>query len=288
MENITLSNGILTATINPKGAELNSLKNNNTEYIWEGNAKYWGKHSPVLFPIVGTLKNNSYLYNGQPYALSRHGFARDNVFTVKGQNENSVTFSLSSNEETKKVYPFDFELQLVYTLNQKSLEIKYNVINKGAEPLPFSIGAHPAFALPGNFESYSLVFEKEEPLASTQLENDLIGNTSIEIATNGNVLPLNYGLFANDALIFKTLTSNAITIAKDNEPVLKVNFTDFPHLGIWTKEDAPFICIEPWQGYSDATNSNGIFKEKEGIIILPENETFTAAFTIEILKGKKL
>lgn len=284
MENITLSNGLLTATINPKGAELNSLKEADNEYIWDGNPAFWGKHSPVLFPIVGTLKNNSYLYNGQRYALSRHGFARDNVFIVKTQTGNSVTFSLTSNVETKKVYPFDFELELVYTLTHKTLEIRYNVINKGHGSLPFSIGAHPAFTLPGNFESYSLVFDNDEPLISTQLENDLLSDTTIQIHAEGGVLPLNYKLFENDAIIFKSLISKGITITKNSKAIVKVTFNDFPHLGIWTKQGAPFICIEPWQGYSDSPNANGIFVEKEGIINLVEGEAFSAAFSIEIVK----
>jgi galactose mutarotase-like enzyme len=284
MENIILSNGILTATINPKGAELNSLKENNTEYIWEGNPEFWGKHSPVLFPIVGTLNNNTYLYNGQPYALSRHGFARDNVFSVKEQHQESITFSLTSNHETKKVYPFDFELELVYTLSQKTLEIRYNVINNSNSIMPFSIGAHPAFALPGNFESYSLIFDTDEPLISTQLENDLLSETSIEIPVQKGVLPLTYPLFKNDALIFKSLKSKTITIAKDDHSFLKVAFTDFPHLGIWTKEGAPFICIEPWQGYSDAPDTKGIFTEKEGIINLEAGKRYSAAFSIEIIE----
>lgn len=284
MENITISNGVLTASINPKGAELNSLKDNSNEYIWEGNPKFWGKHSPVLFPIVGTLKNNSYLYNGQPYALSRHGFARENIFAVKEQTENSVTFSLTSNVETKKVYPFDFELQLVYTLAGNTLEVKYNVINKSGGQMPFSIGAHPAFALPGDFESYALVFEKVEPLVSNQLENDLVSDATVTVPATDGIVNLNYGLFANDALVFKSLQSNSITITKKGEAVLKVGFTDFPHLGIWTKENAPFVCIEPWQGYADPIDSKGILIQKDGIVVLPENETYTGAFTIQILK----
>jgi galactose mutarotase-like enzyme len=284
MENITLQNSLLTATINPKGAELNSLKDSTTEYIWHGDPKFWGKHSPVLFPIVGTLKNNSYLHNGQPYALNRHGFARDNVFAVKEQHDNSVTFSLTANDETKKVYPFDFELQLVYTLTENILEIRYNVINNGTTTLPFSIGAHPAFALPGNFESYSLVFEEAEPLVSTQLENDLLSPTTVQIPVQGNTLPLDYKLFANDALIFKGLKSKTVTIVKNSAELLKVSFADFPHLGIWTKEDAPFICIEPWQGYSDSAESIGVFTQKEGIVNLPEKQKFTASLQIEIVK----
>ena len=280
---ITITNQQLTATINPKGAELNSLKDTTgTEYIWEGNSKYWGKHSPVLFPIVGTLKNNSYLYKGQVYALSRHGFARDNNFTVKHQTEVSVTLSLLSNDDTRRVYPFDFELELVYTLKDTTLHLDYIVTNKSNEPLPFSIGAHPAFALPGNFESYSLQFEKDEPLVSTQLANDLLSDKNDTVtAQNGNV-PLSYKLFENDALIFKSLQSKAITIKQGDKNLLKVSYPNFPHLGIWTKEDAPFICIEPWQGYSDSPETKGNLIEKEGIVLLNAGEKYTSGFTVEV------
>jgi galactose mutarotase-like enzyme len=281
---ITISNGILTATINPKGAELNSLKDSSNEYMWEGNPDYWGKHSPVLFPIVGTLKNNSYLYEGRVHALSRHGFARDNTFSIKSQTESSVVFLLTSTTDTKTVYPFDFELELAYTLTGKTLTLQYSVTNKGDKNLPFSIGAHPAFSLPGNFESYSLVFEKDEALISTQLENDLLSDTTTQIPAQNGVLPLTYSLFEKDALIFKSLQSNAITIKKGNTDVLKVSFPDFPHLGIWTKEKAPFICIEPWQGYSDAPDTRGNIIEKEGIINLEAGKQYTAGFSIEILR----
>lgn len=280
---ITITNKQLTATINPKGAELNSLKNNtNTEYIWEGNAKYWGKHSPVLFPIVGTLKNNSYLYKGQVYALNRHGFARDNNFTVKHQTEDSVTFSLTSNDDTRRVYPFDFELELVYTLKGSTLLLGYVVTNRGDKPLPFSIGAHPAFALPGKFESYSLQFDKDEPLVSTQLTDDLLSDITDVLPANNGILPLTYKLFENDALIFKSLQSRAVTIMQGNKNILKVAYPNFPHLGIWTKENAPFLCIEPWQGYSDSQQTKGNLVEKEGIILLNAGEKYTSGFEVEI------
>jgi galactose mutarotase-like enzyme len=281
---ITISNGQLTATINPKGAELNSLKNAaNTEFIWEGDAKYWGKHSPILFPIVGTLKNNSYLYNGQVHALTRHGFARDNMFAIKEQTENSVTFSLSQNEDTLRVYPFKFELQLAYILKDKALHLNYTVINNGTGKMPFSIGAHPAFALPGAFDDYSLKFEKTENLISTMLEDDLLSDQVTTIPTSNGTLPLNYSLFENDALIFKSLQSKEVTIAKDGNDYIKVSFVDFPHLGIWTKEDAPFLCIEPWQGYSDSPETRGNLIEKEGVVLLEEGESYKASFAIEII-----
>jgi galactose mutarotase-like enzyme len=281
---ITISNQQLTATINPKGAELNSLKSStNTEYIWEGNPKYWGKYSPVLFPIVGTLKNNSYLYNGQVHALSRHGFARDNDFNVKIKTEDSVTFSLTSNDDTRRVYPFDFELELTYRLKENTLHLEYAVTNKNTSVMPFSIGAHPAFALPGNFESYSLRFEKDDPLESVQLIDDLLSDKTTVLPTENGVLPLLYNLFENDALIFKSLQSKSVSIVKNGQDYLKVDYADFPHLGIWTKEGAPFLCIEPWQGYSDSPDTRGNLVEKEGVILLQANSKYTAGFTIEIL-----
>jgi galactose mutarotase-like enzyme len=281
----TITNSSLTAEINHSGAELFSLKTNNNdkEYIWEGNPAFWGKHSPILFPIVGTLKDNSYTHNSVQYQLSRHGFARDGVFELIEKNKNSATFSLKSTEDTLKVYPFDFELQISYVLSDNSLSIYYRVINKGNVKMPFSIGAHPAFSLPGNFENYSIKFEKEEPLEYNLLENDLISNTTNILTSVDDAVPLNYQLFENDALIFKSLKSNYLTIIEAGNPILRVHYNDFPNLGIWTKKDAPFLCIEPWFGYSDSVESSGNLMEKKGIQILESNETFKSKFSIEIL-----
>lgn len=280
----TISNSNLTAQINSLGAELFSLKNSkNKEYIWEGNPAFWGKHSPILFPIVGTLKNNSYHYNGIEYNLSRHGFAREMEFELIEKTENSVTFSLISSEETRKVYPFDFELQIIYTLDKSSLNIEYKVINKGKSQMPFSIGAHPAFSLPGNFENYSLEFEQDEPLEYHLLENDLISDKTKKLEVKNKILHLNYQLFENDALVFKSLQSKSLTILENSNPVLRVDFKDFPSLGIWTKSNAPFLCIEPWFGYSDTEENFGNLFEKEGIQILDKKEIFKSKFSIEIL-----
>jgi galactose mutarotase-like enzyme len=279
----TLSNSNLTAQINHLGAELFSLKNNlDTEYIWEGNPEFWGKHSPVLFPIVGTLKNNSYQYNNLEYYLSRHGFAREMTFSLLEKTEISAVFCIISNVETLKVYPFDFKLQIIYTLVEKSLEIEYIVINKGNTKMPFSIGAHPAFALPNDFENYNIEFQESEDLNYYLLENDLIANKTKKLELNNKKVALNYDLFANDALIFKNLNSRAIIILENSNPILKVNFEDFPSLGLWTKVNAPFLCIEPWLGYSDTSESTGNLFEKEGILILEKSDTFESKFSIEI------
>ena len=278
----TISSQQFSATINSLGAELISLKNNSTEYIWEGNPTFWGKHSPVLFPIVGTLKNNSFTHNCKEYQLSRHGFAREMEFEVVKKSENSVSFLLVSNKKTIDKYPFPFQLLLTYTLINSSLDVQYEVINTSENEMFFSIGAHPAFALPNSFENYALAFEENE-LHYNLLENDLLSNKQSVLHLNNNQLDLNYDLFKNDALVFKQLKTKSITILEKATPFLKVHFSAFPNLGIWTKLNAPFICIEPWFGYSDSNESNGNLSEKEAILDLASKATFQSNFTIEIL-----
>lgn len=280
----TISNSNLTAQINHLGAELFSLKNSaNKEFIWEGNPTFWGKHSPILFPIVGTLKNNTYLYDGLEYHLSRHGFAREMEFNLIDISKNSATFSLISTNETRNVFPFDFELQICYSLDENKLNITYKVINNNDFKMPFSIGAHPAFALDGNFENYSLEFQKNKTLQYFLLEDGLISNNSNEIQLNNGKLDLNYPLFENDALVFKTLESKSITILQDTVPFLRVIFEDFPNLGLWTIPNAPFLCIEPWLGYSDTVDSSGNIIEKEGVQLLEANKSRNCNFSIEII-----
>ena len=278
----TIRNANFTATINSKGAELISFESKDREFIWEGNPEFWGKHSPVLFPIVGTLKDNQFQYKEENYILSRHGFARDMEFTIKAQTENSVVFLLGSSEATFKNYPFIFELQLIYILKGNKLIVQYKVFNKDNKEIPFSIGAHPAFALPENFENYSLTFEEDTELKYFLLENDLLSDNTEVIHLQEHKLPLEYELFERDALVFKQINSNSISINENSKPVLKIHFKDFPNLGIWTKINAPFICIEPWFGYSDTTNNSGNITEKEGILILEANKVFECEFSIEI------
>lgn len=275
----------LTAIINHSGAELISLKNNHNqrEYIWEGHPDFWAKQAPVLFPIVGTLKNNCYTYKHKKYTLARHGFARDHDFKIIHQTDNAVIFSLQANEETLKSYPFDFELQIGYSLDHMQLTISYKIINKASVVLPFSIGGHPAFALRESFSCYALEFKNDTTLLSYPLENDLISDKTIRIPTKNNQLQLNYDLFDNDALIFKKLQSKKITILENQNPMLHFRFDDFPHFGIWTKRNAPFICLEPWLGYSDATDSSGELIKKEALQFIKPNCHFDCAFSIEIL-----
>lgn len=282
---IQITNGQLTASFKNKGAELISLKDDNgREYIWGGNPDYWAKHSPVLFPIVGTLKNNSYNYKDNSYSLGRHGFARDMVFNIKQKDDISVSFSLVYSDKTLKFYPFKFEMIISYRLDENNLIVQYTVKNHSSdEQMLFSIGAHPAFALPGNFSDYSLHFDREEKLIATPLHDDLLSNNENVITLQEKALPLRYSLFENDALVFKQLQSRSVSIAFQGHPFLKVIYDDFPSVGIWTKPGAPFICIEPWQGYADNVNSNGRLEDKEGIITLSAGEEASKSFSVEIL-----
>jgi galactose mutarotase-like enzyme len=283
--NIILSNKLCSASINTKGAELNSIKNSqtNTEYIWDGNPDFWGKHSPVLFPIVGALKDDCYFYEGKKYNLSRHGFARDFEFEVIESSSNAASFLLKKNAEIAAKYPFDFELQMDYKLVDNSLILSYIIRNKSNVQMPFSIGAHPAFALPNSFTDYSLEFEKEEKLLTHELQNNLFFGKTRPVNLDKTNLPLTYSLFEKDALVFKTIQSKKVTILENQKPLLKVNFDDFSSLGIWTVQNAPFICIEPWIGFADDSTSNGNLFDKTNIQILKLNSSFEASFSIEIL-----
>lgn len=281
----TISNSILSAKINHQGAELISLQSIETkrEYIWEGNPEFWGKHAPILFPIVGTLKNNTYQYLDKMFSLNRHGFARDFEFQLIQKETDKVVFSLQDNGLTFNIFPFHFELQLMYTLKKSELIVTYKVTNKDQKTIPFSIGGHPAFALKNKFEDYSLLFEPGEKLICYQLEEDLLSEITQNIELKNNQLPLTYSLFEKDALVFKSLRSKQIKILENNLPFLNFKFKDFPNFGIWTKTNAPFICLEPWLGYADTTNANGNILEKEGIQFVESNFCKEYSFSLEII-----
>lgn len=285
---ITLQNDFLTAAIATKGAELQQLTNNNTgiNYLWSGNAAYWGKYSPVLFPIVGGLKNDTYFYKGQSYNLPRHGFARDMDFLPQQLSSSEVVFSLSATEKTKQVYPFEFVLKIRYQLNQNWLACTYEVYNPGNNVLPFSVGAHPAFAVPLTeglqYSDYYLEFNKAENLQRWKLQNGLVATTADQVPTENDKLPLQASLFYEDAIVLKGLQSNCITLASiKNEHGLSFYFNDFPFFGIWAAKDAPFVCLEPWCGIADSVNHNQQLVEKEGINLLAPGEYFERTWSAE-------
>lgn len=272
------------AEISSHGAELQSFKNpQGREYIWNGNPEYWNRRSPVLFPIVGSLKDGKYQYQGKEYRLPRHGFARDQEFSLTHSSDNQAVFSLHYNQESLKDYPFQFWLQINYRLLKNTLLIGYSVINDGQNKMAFTLGAHPAFNLEGNFSDYTLEFPKSEALQTFPLENGLLSRQKnvIPLKKDG-ALDLEYSTFENDALVIKNNPGREVVIRDKSEKILSVEFDDFPHLGIWTVQDAPFICIEPWYGYSDSVDSSGVLFEKEGMLYLEPGAVFNTNFAIRL------
>ena len=286
----SLQNNMLSIAVSSKGAELQSIihKDFGLEYIWSGDPKFWGKKSPVLFPVVGALKNNSYQYKEKTYQLGRHGFAREMEFEVTEQNEDGITFTLSSNEETFAQYPFQFSFSVKYKLDNNRVNVIYIVRNTGNEEMLFSVGGHPAFKIPlvdgTSFEDYFLEFNHFENASRWSLSKEgLIEDYSIPVIEHTDKLPLKKSLFYEDALVFKELVSKSILILSDKTSHgLKLNFKGFPYLGIWSAKDADFVCIEPWCGIADSVNASGELSEKEGINTLAPGENFERTWHVEL------
>lgn len=287
----TLENESLLVNIVAKGAELTRIyhKQYQLEYLWDAKPEVWGKHSPVLFPIVGTLKENTFFYEEHSYQLSRHGFARDRVFEVSEQTVNSIRFTLRNDETTAAVFPFAFVFSLTYQLKGNSLSVSYTVENPDTQkPLYFSVGGHPAFRLPLEpglqYEDYTLVFNKPERAGRWPITKEgLIDTTPQALLGNATELPLHKELFAKDALVLKHLQSDSVTLhSSKSEHGLQFDFPGFPFLGLWAAPGADFLCIEPWCGIADSVNHNQQWTEKEGIIQLPTGDTFSATWTVSL------
>ncbi|MDJ1471326.1 aldose 1-epimerase family protein [Xanthocytophaga flava] len=272
----TIENELLKITINPKGAELSSIfhKQYKLEYLWQADPAYWAKKSPVLFPIVGTLKQNTYYFNNKAYHLSRHGFARDRSFIVSQQQEDAITFALTSDMESLEIYPFVFEFLIHYQLQDNRVLVTYEVVNPASEDLYFSVGGHPAFNVPlvpdTTYEDYFLQFEKTEMLNVWPITADgLIEDRPEPFLGETDALPLKKSLFYKDALVFKHLQSSRISLlSAKTEHGLEMAFEGFPFFGIWGAKDANFVCLEPWCGIADPVSTNQQLPYKEGIIKL--------------------
>lgn len=282
---IILENESLRASIAPKGAELQSLINKKTslEYMWGGDP-VWPKYSPVLFPIVGGLKNETYYYRDKAYQLPRHGFARDKIFTAEKISDSEAVFTLTEDEQTLMVYPFAFTLKLRYQLNDNALSCTYEVYNSGKEDLLFSVGAHPAFAVPltaaTNYNDYYLEFNTTEQLQHWKLQDGLIGSPG-PLPTTGDKLILEKALFYDDAIVLKKMQSNIITIASNKHAHgLHFKFNDFPFFGIWAAKDASFVCLEPWCGIADSILHNQQLENKEGIQHLPPGAPWQRTWSV--------
>jgi galactose mutarotase-like enzyme len=270
---VTLENVLLKVSIKSKGAELNSVvkKDNGLEYMWSGDPAVWGKTSPVLFPIVGTLKDNTYFYNDKPYTLSRHGFARDAEFEVTEQKQQKASFVLRESEASLLNYPFHFELILTYELDNDFLKTSYEVRNTGTGKMYFSLGAHPAFSVPlveGTvYEDYYLLFDQRENAGRWPISKEgLIQQAPIDFLNNSSRINLTRTLFYEDALVFKHLDSHKISLLSDRSPHgLDFYFSGFPYLGLWAARDGNFVCIEPWCGIADSVDHDQQLIHKEGI-----------------------
>jgi galactose mutarotase-like enzyme len=287
---ITLENDHLKVQVKIKGAELESLfsKDTDLEYLWSGDAKFWNKKSPILFPIVGTLKENTYYYNNKPYKLSRHGFARDMEFAVTAQSENEATLTLRHDENTLKSFPFPFRLDVIYSLVSASLHVTYAVTNPGTDNMYFSIGGHPAFKVPIDkkldYHDYYFEFDQTEDAYRWLISSQgLINPATVPFLINSKVLHINKELFRDDALVFKYLNSHKVTLKSDrSKHGVEVGFHGFPFLGLWAAPDADFVCIEPWCGIADATTSNQEFINKEGVNLLTPSQVFRRTWTVTL------
>jgi galactose mutarotase-like enzyme len=287
----TIESTLVKATINPKGAELTSLvhKEYALDYMWSGDPAFWGKHSPVLFPIVGTLKSNAFIYKDQSYTLPRHGFARDHQFAVESQSTDTITFLIKNNEASLKVFPFAFEFRIRYTVLDNTLAVTYEVTNTSKDDLYFSVGGHPAFKVPltagTGYEDYYLQFDKVEDAPRWMISPDgLIETTSQPLLQHTDRLPLTKALFQKDALVFKSLKSSRISIKSDKtERGLTMDFPGFPFFGIWAAKNADFVCLEPWCGIADGVDTDQQLNGKEGINKLVAKEVFTRTWTVSLL-----
>lgn len=282
-----LENQNLKIAIALKGAELKSVfnKSSHEELLWQANPEFWGKSSPVLFPIVGTLKNGIYSYDNKEYNLPRHGFARDYNFKVEEVSDSHLIFSLEASPETLQLYPFVFKLQIFYTLKDNSLQVEYKVENlSDAETMYFSLGAHPAFNVGTNaadFSSYKLLFNKDSALKTNCLKDGLLTAQQHEILLNDQKLKLDYKLFENDALVLLDMESDKLTLLdSDDNNIFTFEFENFPYFGIWTVKDSGFICLEPWAGVSDFDSHDKQLENKTGINVLQPNENWSASWTL--------
>ena len=292
MENV-LKNDNLTLTVSTHGAEAVSLKKGDVEYLWKGDPKFWGRHAPVLFPLVGTLKNNKYRHAGKEYQMGQHGFARDHEFTLVEQTEDTLLYALTDDEKTQENYPFHFELKIRYILKKDTVEVQWIVDNPDEEVmLHFSIGGHPAFMCPldgiGDWSQYRITLSKNgqklDKIFVSSLSNGTVGRTAKEMQLEDGTLTPSHDLFLNDALILNDAQADQTSLVDpDGKEYVTVKFST-PVLGIWSPvgKDAPFICIEPWYGRADGEDFDGELKDREYGNSLNPGETFVGSFEVII------
>ena len=289
MESVVLSNHYFTVKINPLGAEMISVfsKSWNRELLWNANPSWWARHAPVLFPIVGKLKNNTITINRKSYFIPQHGFARDQYFEVISSTSTQAVFLLRSSPETLLHFPFHFELQLKYKLIDEKLICEYKVFNPSTETLYYSIGAHPGFNFPFSQTSLpanrKVIFSKQEKNEFLALESGLFTPAvKNHFESDNQTLILKNEILTDNALVLQNVQSDQLVLTDGSQDLI-FNWSGFNYFGIWTKDpSANFICLEPWAGLADDENFRGEISEKKGIRKLEKNQIQEYSFSIQI------
>ena len=288
----TLKNDVLTVEVSEHGAELHSIRKGATEYLWQADPKFWARHSPVLFPIVGSVWDKLYRVDGKVYELGQHGFARDMDFVKVEGNDTEVFYRLESNDETLKKYPWPFRLEIGYKLKGNTIEVIWRVYNPGTEEIYFQIGAHPAFYYPDydpeTDERGYFSFDRSEGLECIRIMEkgcvDAVTKYPLEIPQDG-LLPLRKDTFdVIDTIMLQDSQIGRVTLHRnDGTPWLSLKFTA-PVVGLWSPptKNAPFICIEPWYGRCDRAGYTGDYRQKDWVNRLEPGKEFEGIYTIEI------
>ncbi|MBP3767911.1 MAG: aldose 1-epimerase family protein [Prevotella sp.] len=287
---IELRNEQISIVVAEKGAELQSIKDvEEKEYLWQGDPKYWPRRSPILFPLVCSVENDTYRVDGKEYHLPRHGFARDKEFTVIRQGEDRVTLALHESDETLKVYPFCFNLAVTYRLEGNTIHVIWHVENTDKRDIHFQIGGHPAFNVPGMKDGDQLqgciTLDRKEPLVALKSYAD--GSHDMEdvpVEAEYGVLEFNNHFFRNDSVkIHNSQVRQAILLDEDDQPAVTVNFRT-PVIAFWSPfgKQAPFVCIEPWYGIGDPRGYDGEFRDKPLMNHLQPGASFMSEYTIQI------
>ncbi|MGX9426599.1 MULTISPECIES: aldose 1-epimerase family protein [Bradyrhizobium] len=277
----------ITATIKAAGAELCSLKSaDGLELLWQAGPE-WPRHAPLLFPIVGRLKNDELRHRGKTYPMTQHGFARDQRFEWVSREDASCKLVLVDNDATRAGYPFAFRLEVTYAARGADLEVTFEIANPGDETLPASLGGHPAFGwplLPGLAkQAYTLTFPDDEPAPIRRLEGGLMRPDAQPSPVKGGTLALSEGLFDDDAVILDRLASTSVRYAADRGPSIEVAWDGFRELGIWSKPGGvPFLCIEPWHGYASPVDFDGEFTGKPGLMQIAPGASRSLSYRIRL------
>ena len=285
-----ISNKYLELTVSSHGAEKQTLisKETNINYLRDVD-KYWNRKAPLLFPIVGKLRDLKTFINNKEYSMNQHGFVRDQEFELYSQSESELVLVNKFNEETLKKYPFEYQVFVKYTLVEKTLYTEFIVQNLDYQVIPFNYGGHPGFRLPlyenETFEDYSVKFEKTENFdaPTVNLENGTLNFDKTIPYKNIDEIKLDYKYFEIDAIVIPEVKSQSVKLVNKDNKGIKFDFLGFPSLAIWTKPNAPFVCLEPWIGYADHSDSNYQFIEKDNMQFLNPGETFQATYAITIL-----